>query len=183
MNFVHPGTMKILLSTLFFLARALKRQGLMGPAPSRPSRLCEKESPPNGDRVALILTAEDRRNLAYEENLDGKFLLLCRTKSYWLSTSEVVETYKDLWEIEWAFRDLKSFIEVRPIRHYKDNRVRSPRRPLSTPLPQASRTLTMCSFPGCQANPHGKQQPPDSLASRPFSRVQLLHSRGVGVGV
>jgi transposase len=58
--------------------------------------------------------SQDRRNLAYEENLDGKFLLLCRTKSYWLSTSEVVETYKDLWEIEWAFRDLKSFIEVRP---------------------------------------------------------------------
>jgi hypothetical protein len=50
-------------------------------------------------------------------------------------------------------------------------------------LPQPSRTLTMCSFPGCQANPHGKQQPPDLLASRPFSRVQLLHSRGVGVGV
>jgi transposase len=68
--------------------------------------------------------SEDRKNLAYEENLDGKFVLLCRTKSYWLSTSQVVETYKDLWEIEWAFRDLKSFIEVRPMRHYKDNRVR-----------------------------------------------------------
>jgi transposase len=68
--------------------------------------------------------SEDRKNLAYEENLDGKFVLLCRTKSYWLSTSQVVETYKDLWEIEWAFRDLKSFIELRPIRHYKDNRVK-----------------------------------------------------------
>jgi transposase len=68
--------------------------------------------------------SEDKRNLAYEEKLDGKFVLLCRTKSYWLSTSQVVETYKDLWEIEWAFRDLKSFIELRPIRHYKDNRVR-----------------------------------------------------------
>jgi transposase len=68
--------------------------------------------------------SEDKRKLAYEEKLDGKFVLLCRTKSYWLSTFEVVETYKDLWEIEWAFRDLKSFIELRPMRHYKDNRVR-----------------------------------------------------------
>jgi transposase len=68
--------------------------------------------------------SEDKRSLAYEEKLDGKFVLLCRTKSYWLSTSQVVETYKDLWEIEWAFRDLKSFIELRPMRHYKDNRVR-----------------------------------------------------------
>lgn len=69
--------------------------------------------------------SEDERKLAYEEKLDGKFVLLCRTKSYWLSTSQVVETYKDLWEIEWAFRDLKSFIEVRPMRHYKENRVRA----------------------------------------------------------
>lgn len=68
--------------------------------------------------------SEDKRSLAYEEKLDGKFVLLCRTKSYWLSTLQVVETYKDLWEIEWAFRDLKSFIELRPMRHYKDNRVR-----------------------------------------------------------
>lgn len=68
--------------------------------------------------------SEGKRSLAYEEKLDGKFVLLCRTKSYWLSTSQVVETYKDLWEIEWAFRDLKSFIELRPMRHYKDNRVR-----------------------------------------------------------
>lgn len=67
---------------------------------------------------------EDKKSLAYEEKLDGKFVLLCRTKSYWLSASQVVETYKDLWEIEWAFRDLKSFIELRPMRHYKDNRVR-----------------------------------------------------------
>jgi transposase len=68
--------------------------------------------------------SEDKRKVAYEEKLDGKFVLLCRTKSYWLSTFEVVKTYKDLWEIEWAFRDLKSFIELRPMRHYKDNRVR-----------------------------------------------------------
>jgi len=68
--------------------------------------------------------SEDKRSLAYEEKLDGKFVLLCRTKSCWLSASQVVETYNDLWEIEWAFRDLKSFIELRPMRHYKDNRVR-----------------------------------------------------------
>jgi len=67
---------------------------------------------------------EDKRNLACEENLDGKFVLLCRTKSCRLSTSQAVETYNDLWEIEWAFRDLKSFIELRPMHHWKDNRVR-----------------------------------------------------------
>jgi hypothetical protein len=39
MNFVHPETMKILLSTLFFLAKTLRRQQFMGLAPLRPSHL------------------------------------------------------------------------------------------------------------------------------------------------
>jgi len=68
--------------------------------------------------------SEDQRKIAYEEKLDGKFILLSRTRRYWLSTCQVVEAYKDLWEIEWAFRDLKSFIQVRPIRHSKEARVR-----------------------------------------------------------
>jgi len=67
---------------------------------------------------------ENSRKIAYEEKLDGKFVLLSRTRHYWLSTTEVVGAYKDLWEIEWAFRNLKDFIQVRPIRHYKERRVR-----------------------------------------------------------
>jgi hypothetical protein len=45
MSFAHPETMKILLSTLFFLAKTLRRQEFTGLAPLRRSRLCEKGFP------------------------------------------------------------------------------------------------------------------------------------------
>ena len=67
---------------------------------------------------------KDQRGIAYEGELNGKFVLLSRTKSNWLSASQVVEVYKDLREIERAFPELSSFIQLRPIQHYKNARVR-----------------------------------------------------------
>ena len=37
--------------------------------------------------------------------------------------SETMKTYKNLKEIEDAFRDMKSFLKLRPIYHWKDRRV------------------------------------------------------------
>ncbi len=53
---------------------------------------------------------------------DGIFVLTTNTK---LSCLQVVERYKDLWQIENAFRQLKSELQMGPIYHHKDRRIRA----------------------------------------------------------
>ncbi|MHB8917056.1 MAG: IS1634 family transposase [Desulfocucumaceae bacterium] len=69
------------------------------------------------DAVAGI----DNNALKEEQKYDGKYVL--RTNCQ-LDTEEVVLAYKDLWRVERAFRDLKSTLDLRPVYHWKDNRVR-----------------------------------------------------------
>jgi transposase len=53
---------------------------------------------------------------------DGMFVLTTNTR---LSAVQAVESYKDLWQVELAFRQLKSEIEMGPIYHWKDRRIRA----------------------------------------------------------
>ena len=59
----------------------------------------------------------------FEEKLDGKFILTTGEKD--LSLEEVVLSYKDLMEVERVFINLKDFIRISPIYHYKDRRVKA----------------------------------------------------------
>lgn len=61
--------------------------------------------------------------LREEEILDGKFIL--KTNSKELTLEEVVKAYKNLSEVEDAFKEIKDFIRLRPIYHYKDRRVKA----------------------------------------------------------
>jgi len=58
-----------------------------------------------------------------EETLDGKYLL--STSDDTLSAEDVALGYKQLMEVERAFRTLKTTLELRPIFHRKDERIRS----------------------------------------------------------
>lgn len=58
-----------------------------------------------------------------EKQLDGIFVLL--TSRMDLSKSKVVESYKNLQEVEILFDDLKNFVDIRPIRHWLEVRVRA----------------------------------------------------------
>lgn len=53
--------------------------------------------------------------------MDGKYVL--RTNCQ-LDNDEVALAYKDLWRVERAFRNLKSTLDLRPIYHWKDRRVK-----------------------------------------------------------
>jgi transposase len=64
----------------------------------------------------------DEDKIKADELYDGIFVLTTNTK---LSAIQVVERYKDLWQIESAFRSLKSELEVGPIYHFKDRRIRA----------------------------------------------------------
>jgi len=56
-----------------------------------------------------------------EKALEGKYLI--QTEEPQLTPVEAVERYKDLMEVEQAFRDLKDVIEMRPIYHHTKRRV------------------------------------------------------------
>jgi transposase len=57
------------------------------------------------------------------EQKDGIFILL--TNRYDLPISKVVESYKNLQEVELLFDDLKNFVDIRPVRHWLPDRVRA----------------------------------------------------------
>lgn len=65
----------------------------------------------------------DEAKLAAEERLDGKYLL--STSDPDLSAEDVALGYKNLLEAERGFRDLKSALELRPIYHRLDERIRA----------------------------------------------------------
>ena len=56
-----------------------------------------------------------------EQKLDGKYLLSSSDDS--LSAKDVVLGYKQLMEVERAFRTLKSTLGLRPVYHTKDDRI------------------------------------------------------------
>jgi transposase len=58
-----------------------------------------------------------------EEALDGKYLL--STSDDTLSAEDVALGYKQLMEVERAFRTLKTTLELRPLYHRKDERIQS----------------------------------------------------------
>lgn len=65
----------------------------------------------------------DMAKVKAEERLDGKYLL--RTSDDTLTPQDVALGYKQLLEIETAFRTLKSTLELRPVYHRLDERIRS----------------------------------------------------------
>ena len=58
-----------------------------------------------------------------EENLDGKYLL--RTSDPKLSAEDIALGYKQLLEVERGWRDMKQVIDLRPVYHRKEERIRS----------------------------------------------------------
>jgi transposase len=75
-----------------------------------------------GDKLILYIHPEVWEQ---ETFLDGKFFLKTNIDEKHLPTSEVVRSYKQLQQVERAFRELKDFLKIRPIFHYTDSRVKA----------------------------------------------------------
>ena len=58
-----------------------------------------------------------------EENLDGKYLL--RTSDPKLTSEDIALGYKQLLEVERGWRDMKQVIDLRPVYHRKEERIRA----------------------------------------------------------
>ena len=63
----------------------------------------------------------DKEKIEYESRFDGKWVLLTNTT---LSAEEVALKYKELWQVEHVFRDVKSVLETRPVYHQRDENIR-----------------------------------------------------------
>jgi hypothetical protein len=65
----------------------------------------------------------DRAAVAADAKLDGKFLL--RTSDPTLSAEDVATGYKQLLEVERGWRDMKTTLDLRPVYHRKEQRIRA----------------------------------------------------------
>jgi len=65
----------------------------------------------------------DRAAVKTEAHLDGKFLL--RTSDPTLSAEDIALGYKQLLQIERAWRDMKTTLDLRPVHHRKEDRIRA----------------------------------------------------------
>lgn len=63
----------------------------------------------------------DEKKIAEEERFDGKWVLKTNTR---LAPAEVALKYKELWQVEQVFRDMKSVLDIRPIYHQRDETIR-----------------------------------------------------------
>jgi hypothetical protein len=63
----------------------------------------------------------DWRRVKRDERYNGKFLLRSNTE---LSAAEIGLAYKELWRVKHAFRELKTGLEMRTVRHWAPSRVR-----------------------------------------------------------
>lgn len=63
----------------------------------------------------------DQDKIDHESRFDGKWVLITNTD---LSPEAVALKYKELWQVEQAFRDMKSILETRPVYHQRDENIR-----------------------------------------------------------
>ncbi|WP_240123762.1 transposase [Streptomyces sp. MUM 136J] len=65
----------------------------------------------------------DQARIKAEENLDGKYLLRCSDPK--LSAEDIARGYKALLEVERGWRDMKQVIDLRPVYHRLEERIRA----------------------------------------------------------
>jgi len=62
----------------------------------------------------------DKRKIEEDARFDGKWVLLTNTT---LPAEDVALKYKELWQVEQVFRDIKTVLETRPIFHQRDETI------------------------------------------------------------
>src|SRR5206468_3599044 len=96
---------------------AVKRGELRGKISARPGLNRYLRVTPGG----LLRTG--KAAIKTEENLDGKYLL--RSSDPHLSAEDIALGYKQLLEVERGWRDMKQIIDLRPVYHRLEERIRA----------------------------------------------------------
>ena len=69
------------------------------------------------------LLRADKAKAKAEENLDGKYLL--RSADPHMTAEDIAAGYKQLLEVERGWRDMKSVLDLRPVYHRLEERIRA----------------------------------------------------------
>src|SRR5262249_43250918 len=96
---------------------AMKRGELRGKISAKPGLNRYLRVTPGG------LLRIDKAKIKTEENLDGKYLLRCSDPH--LPAEDIALGYKQLLEVERGWRDMKQIIDLRPVYHRKEQRIRA----------------------------------------------------------
>ncbi|MFO7931922.1 MAG: IS1634 family transposase [Desulfosalsimonas sp.] len=72
-------------------------------------------------RIEKNSASIDSEKVKSEARFDGKYILRTNTD---LPADKVALKYKELWQVERVFRDVKSMLETRPIFHQRDDTIR-----------------------------------------------------------
>ena len=94
-----------------------KRAELRGVIPAKPGLNRYLRTTPGG------LLRIDAARAKAEENLDGKYLL--RTSDPKMTAEDIALGYKQLLQVERGWRDMKQVIDLRPVYHRKEERIRA----------------------------------------------------------
>jgi transposase len=107
-------------------ARARKTRRKISDATHRRAECALRDHPSLGRYLRQLPSGRlriDRAAISAEQRLDGKYLL--STSDPDLSAEDVALGYKNLQEAERGFRDLKSTLELRPVFHRLEPRIRA----------------------------------------------------------
>jgi Transposase len=69
------------------------------------------------------LLRADKAKIKAEANLDGKYLLRCSDPH--LTAEDIATGYKQLLEVERGWRDMKQVLDLRPVYHRLEERIRA----------------------------------------------------------
>jgi transposase len=72
-------------------------------------------------KIAAQSITIDREKIRQEARYDGKWILSTNTS---LSAEEIALEYKELWQVEYFFKEIKSILVTRPIYHKCDDTIR-----------------------------------------------------------
>jgi transposase len=96
---------------------ATKRAELAGRLKAKPAFNRFLRTTPTG------LLRTDQTAVRRDAHFDGKFLL--RTSDESLTAADIAQGYKGLYEAERGWRDLKSTLDLRPVYHRREDRIRA----------------------------------------------------------
>ncbi|WP_201760532.1 MULTISPECIES: hypothetical protein [unclassified Nonomuraea] len=114
-------------------AREFKRGELRGKIAGKPGLNRYLRTTPAGKlRIDAV-------KVKVEENLDGKYLLRCSDPH--LSAEDITLGYKQLLEVERGWRDMKQIIDLRPVHHRLEERIRAQSPPSPSPNETCSPSL------------------------------------------
>ena len=94
-----------------------KRAELRGAIGTKPGLKRYLRTTPGG------LLRIDEAAVRAEERLDGKLLL--RSSDPTLSAEDIALGYKQLWQVERGWRDMKQVLDLRPVYHRREDRIRA----------------------------------------------------------